>query len=59
MSLYDQLRHFADSYGLVALLLLFFGLCLWVFRPGAKQCNQEAARSIFNDEETGERQDGK
>ena len=59
MSLYDQLRHFADSYGLVVLLLLFFGLCLWVFRPGAKQRNQEAARSIFNDEEIGERPDGK
>lgn len=59
MSLYDQLRHFADSYGLVALLFLFLGLCLWVFRPGAKQRNQEAARSIFNGEETGERPDGK
>ncbi len=51
MSLYDHLRHFADSYGLLALILLFFGLCLWVFRPGAKQHNQEAARSIFTDEE--------
>ena len=59
MSLYDQLRHFADSYGLVALLTLFLGLCLWVFRPGAKQQNQEVARSIFKDEKTGERQDGK
>lgn len=51
MSLYDHLRHFADSYGLIALLLLFFGLCLWVFRPGAKQQNQDAAYSIFRDDE--------
>ena len=58
MSLYDQLRHFADSYGLVALLVLFLGLCLWVFRPGAKRQNQEAARSIFKDEEIEGRDDG-
>ncbi len=51
MSLYDQLRHLADSYGLIALIVLFLGLCLWVFRPGARQHNQEAARSIFKDEE--------
>ncbi len=51
MNLYDQFRHFADSYGLVALLVLFLGLCLWVFRPGAKQQNREVARSILKDEE--------
>ena len=59
MSLYDQLRHFADSYGLIALILLFLGLCLWVFRPGAKQQNKEAANLIFDDEESGERNGGK
>ena len=59
MSLYDQLRHFADSYGLIALLVLFLGLCLWVFRPGAKEHNQEAARSIFNEDEIKRRDDGK
>ncbi|MEN3973046.1 CcoQ/FixQ family Cbb3-type cytochrome c oxidase assembly chaperone [Sphingomicrobium sp. XHP0235] len=58
MSFYDQLRHLADSYGLVALLLLFLSLCLWVFRPGAKQRNREAARSIFDDGETEGRNDG-
>lgn len=58
MSLYDQLRHLADGYGLVALLILFLCLCLWVFRPGAKQQNQEAARLIFNDDDSGERKDG-
>lgn len=57
MSLYEQLRHFADSYGLVALLVLFLGLCLWVFRPGAKQHNREAARSIFEDEDIEGRDD--
>ena len=59
MSLYDQLRHLADSYGLVALLVLFLGLCLWVFRPGAKQRNQDAARSILNDDEAEGGYDGR
>jgi cytochrome c oxidase cbb3-type subunit 4 len=58
MSFYDQLRHLADSYGLIALVILFFGLCLWVFRPGARQHNREAARSIFEDEEIGGGDDG-
>lgn len=58
MSLYDQLRHFADSYGLIALLVLFLGLCLWVFRPGAKEHSQEAARSIFKEDEIKRRDDG-
>ena len=58
MSFYDQLRHLADSYGLVALLVLFLGLCLWVFRPGAKQHNREAARSIFKEDEIEGRDDG-
>ena len=58
MSFYDQLRHLADSYGLIALVLLFLGLCLWVFRPGARKHNREAARSIFKDEEIEEIDDG-
>ena len=58
MSLYDHLRHFADSYGLVALMVLFFGLCLWVFRPVAKQPSREAAHSIFAEDEFDGRNDG-
>lgn len=58
MSFYDQLRHLADSYGLIALVLLFLGLCLWVFRPGARKRNREAARSIFKDDDIEGRDDG-
>ncbi len=32
---YDALRHFADSWGLLFLLLIFLVAVLWVFRPGA------------------------
>ncbi len=49
MSFYDTLRHFADSYGLVIIFLLFLGLCLWPFRPGSSRHNDIAANSIFKD----------
>lgn len=51
MSFYETLRHFADSYALIVMLMLFLLLCLWPFRPGAKERNQEAATSIFADGE--------
>lgn len=50
MSLYDQLRHFADGYGLALLIATFAGLCLWPFRPGAKRHHLRAAHSIFEEE---------
>lgn len=58
MSLYDQLRHFADSYGLVAIIAAFLALCLWTFRPGARHRNEAAARSILENEEIEGRKDG-
>lgn len=54
MSTYDVLRHAADSWGLVAMGIVFVCLCLWPFRPGAKAMNAEAANSIFKDENDGE-----
>lgn len=54
MSFYETLRHFADSYALVVMLMLFLTLCLWPFRPGAKQRNNQAATSIFEGNDDGE-----
>lgn len=54
MSLYEQLRHFADSYGLVAIMAVFLLLCLWPFRPGSKSRNRAAATSIFKGDGDGE-----
>ena len=54
MSMYEQLRHFADSYALVVVLVLFLGLCAWPFRPGARKHNRDAANSIFKDQDDGE-----
>lgn len=54
MSAYDTMRHFADSYGLVAMVVIFLTLCLWPFRPGSKARNQTAANSILKDDDDGE-----
>lgn len=32
---YDELRHFADSWGLVFLFVAFVAAVAWVFRPGS------------------------
>ena len=53
-STYESLRHFADSWGLLVMLLVFLFLCAWPFRPGAKTRNHDAAHMIFKDENDGE-----
>ena len=54
MSLYETLRHFADSYALVVMLTMFVGLCAWPFRPGASKRNQAAATLIFEGQDDAE-----
>ena len=51
-STYDALRHFADSWGLLAMVITFAGLVLWPFRPGARGAS-EAANSIFKEDDNG------
>ncbi|HZV17105.1 MAG TPA: cbb3-type cytochrome c oxidase subunit 3 [Sphingobium sp.] len=48
---YNDLRHFADSYGLAALLIVYLTLVGWAFRPGARARNEQAATMIFADED--------
>ncbi|ABF53387.1 cbb3-type cytochrome c oxidase subunit 3 [Sphingopyxis alaskensis] len=50
---YDDLRHFADSWGLLAMALLFLFLVAWPFRRGARRRNEDAAKLIFKDDEHG------
>ncbi|GGB89107.1 hypothetical protein GCM10011494_04290 [Novosphingobium endophyticum] len=52
-STYDMLRHFADSWGLLAMLVVFLVLAAWPFRPGARDKNHHAANLIFKDENDG------
>ncbi|KUO56798.1 MAG: cytochrome C oxidase Cbb3 [Sphingomonadales bacterium BRH_c42] len=54
MTVYETLRHFADSYGLAILFAVFVILCAWPFRPGSKGHNQAAANSIFKDDHDGQ-----
>lgn len=41
---YDTVRHAADSWGLVYLLVLFVGVVFFAFRPGSKKASDEAAQ---------------
>ena len=50
---YDSFRHFADSWGLVFLGLLFVTFVGWTFRKGAAAHHRSAAAIIFKDEDHG------
>ena len=50
---YDALRHFADSYGLIFMAVVYLALCGWAFRPGSRVRNREAANLIFKDSDHG------
>lgn len=52
-STYDLLRHLADSWGLVAMAVVFVTLAAWPFRPGAGDRNRDAAQAIFEDDSDG------
>lgn len=51
-STYEAMRHFADSWGLLIMTLLFVGLAAWPFRPGARDNNLRAATMIFDEDDT-------
>ena len=53
-STYDALRHFADSWALLAMLLVFVACVLWPFRPSHRERNEAAANMIFEDENDGQ-----
>ncbi|WP_432285901.1 cbb3-type cytochrome c oxidase subunit 3 [Aminobacter sp. BA135] len=41
---YTTLRHFADSWGLLAMTVFFIGAILFALRPGGKQAAERAAQ---------------
>ncbi len=47
---YHQFRHFADSWGLVYLAVVFVATVAFVFRPGAKAQQDRAARIPFDED---------
>jgi cytochrome c oxidase cbb3-type subunit 4 len=50
-STYDALRHLADSWGLLAMFVLFAAFAAWPFRPGAGTRNDSASLMIFESDE--------
>lgn len=50
---YDTLRHFADSYGLAAMAIVYLLLVGWIFLPGGRERSRSAAHSIFEDKDNG------
>lgn len=52
-STYETLRHFADSWGLIGMAVVFLVLVAWPFRPGARGANEVAANLIFADDNEG------
>jgi cytochrome c oxidase cbb3-type subunit 4 len=52
---YETMRHMADSWGLLLLVLAFLTAVGWAFRPGSRT-GQDAARMIpfREDEEQGQ-----
>lgn len=50
---YETLRHFADSWALVAMGALFTLFTGWTFRRGAKAHHHDAAAMIFRDDHDG------
>lgn len=50
MDTYSFLRQLADSWALLLLVLFFLGVILFVFRPGSRRLQRDAAESIFRHE---------
>jgi cytochrome c oxidase cbb3-type subunit 4 len=49
MTLYDTLRHFADTWGLLAMMGVFVAAALFAFRPGSRRRYERAARIPLDD----------
>jgi cytochrome c oxidase cbb3-type subunit IV len=47
---YDEMRHFADSWALLALFLFFVGVVIFAFRPGSRDKARDAANIPFKDD---------
>ena len=44
METYTAMRHFADSWGLLGMVLIFLGIVIFAFRPGSRILADEAAQ---------------
>ncbi|MEG3143872.1 cbb3-type cytochrome c oxidase subunit 3 [Sphingomonas sp. RT2P30] len=49
--IYETLRTFADSWGLILMGVAFLAFVGWTFRPQASRDHYRAATSIFEEEQ--------
>jgi cytochrome c oxidase cbb3-type subunit 4 len=55
METYSILRQFADSWGLLAMVICFAGVVLYALRPGSKKLHDDIAQiPLRNDELPGD-----
>ncbi len=47
---YNDLRHFADSWGLLALFVFFVGVVIFAFRPASRDHAETAANIPFKED---------
>jgi cytochrome c oxidase cbb3-type subunit IV len=47
---YNEMRHFADSWGLLGLVLFFIGAVIFAFRPGSRKHAKNAAEIPFKED---------
>ena len=52
MEQYTFLRQLADSWGVVAMLLVVLGASAWTLRPGSRPLHDDAAKSIFRNDKS-------
>ncbi len=53
METYSILRQFADSWGLLVMVLFFVGVVIYALRPGAKKMHDDSAQIPFRNEYLG------
>ncbi len=51
--IYEKLRHLADSWGLLCMVIAYFLFVGWAFLPRNRARNREAANMIFKDSDHG------
>ena len=54
---YHLMRGLADSWGLLVMVVAFAAVLVWVFRPGGKKAQDEAANQIFRNEDAPKKDD--
>jgi cytochrome c oxidase cbb3-type subunit IV len=47
---YNDLRHFADSWALLAMTVFFVGVVVFAFRPGSRKLADDAASIPFKED---------